>query len=67
MLETTPTIQCSSWPRQETNRFGFFIPEEEVFLMYQFKPINFKAATTYPELDKWLEAMRAEIQSMNDN
>ena len=45
MPETTLTVQRSSTPRQEPDRFGFVIPEEEVFLMDQYDHINFKAAT----------------------
>lgn len=46
MLNDAPTIRSSSRPRQEPKIFGFFIPKEEVFLVDQGEPINFKVATT---------------------
>ena len=67
MSNDTPAVRRSSRPRQEHDRFGIIVPEEEVFLVDQCEPINFKAATTDSESDKWLEAIRAEIQSMHDN
>ncbi|KAI3790922.1 hypothetical protein L2E82_04358 [Cichorium intybus] len=61
MPNGTPTVRRSSRPRQELDRYGFFILEEEVFLVDQCEPTIFMAATADPLSDKWLEAMRAEI------
>lgn len=67
MPKTTPIVRHSIRTRQEPDRFGFFIPKEEVFLMDQYDPINYEGATVDPKSEKWLKAMRNEIQSMNDS
>ena len=64
---TAPIVRRSSRVPQVPDRWGFVVPEEEVFLMDLGEPANYKAATSDSESDKWLEAMRAEIQSMYDN
>ncbi|GJW73181.1 zinc finger, CCHC-type containing protein [Tanacetum coccineum] len=42
-------------------------PIEEYELGDLNEPPNYKAALSYPESDKWLEAMNTEMQSMKDN
>jgi hypothetical protein len=65
--QTAPIVCRSSRVPQVPDRWGFVVPEEEVFLVDLGEPANYKAATSDSESDKWLEAMRAEIQSMYDN
>ena len=60
-------LHRSSRVPQVPDRWGFVVPEEEVFLVDLEEQANYKAATSDSESDKWLEAMRAEIQPMYDN
>ncbi|KAI3813961.1 hypothetical protein L1987_18697 [Smallanthus sonchifolius] len=41
--------------------------EEEVFIVDSCEPINYKAAIKDAESDKWLDAMKSDIQSMYEN
>ena len=55
MQDNTPTVQRLSRPCQEPGRLGFFILEEEVFLMDKCETIKFKASNTNLESKKWLK------------
>ena len=65
--EEEPSLRRSSRTHLEPDRYGFIIPEEEVFLVDQYEPDNFKVAIKDAEFEKWLEAMKTEMESMYDN
>ncbi|GKE35302.1 retrotransposon protein, putative, ty1-copia subclass [Tanacetum coccineum] len=52
---------------QAPDRYGFYVDVEEYELRDLNEPPNYKAALSYPESDKWLEAMNTEMQSKKDN
>ncbi|GJW09370.1 hypothetical protein Tco_1575197 [Tanacetum coccineum] len=52
---------------QAPDRYGFYVDVKEYELGDLNEPPNYKAALSYPEFDKWLEAMNTEMQSMKDN
>ncbi|GJW17694.1 retrotransposon protein, putative, ty1-copia subclass [Tanacetum coccineum] len=52
---------------QAPERYGFYINAEEHELGDHGEPLNYRAALSDPESEKWLEAMNAEMQSMKDN
>ncbi|GJY41770.1 DNA-directed DNA polymerase [Tanacetum coccineum] len=52
---------------QAPDRYGFYVDVDEYELGDLNEPPNYKAALSYPEYDKWLEAMNTEMKSMKDN
>ncbi|GJW76758.1 retrotransposon protein, putative, ty1-copia subclass [Tanacetum coccineum] len=52
---------------QAPYRYGFYVDVEEYELGDLNEPPNYKTALSYPESDKWLEAMNTEMQSIKDN
>ncbi|GJX04738.1 retrotransposon protein, putative, ty1-copia subclass [Tanacetum coccineum] len=52
---------------QALDRYGFYVDVEEYELGDLNEPPNYKAALSYLEFDKWIEAMNTEMQSMKDN
>ncbi|KAK2389954.1 secreted RxLR effector protein [Trifolium repens] len=54
--------------RHEPERYGYLITEQgDVLLMDQDEPVSYQEAITGPESEKWLEAMKSEIDSMYTN
>ncbi|KAK2421692.1 secreted RxLR effector protein [Trifolium repens] len=54
--------------RHEPERYGYLITEQgDVLLMDQDEPVTYQEAITGPESEKWLEAMKSEIDSMYTN
>ncbi|KAK2448130.1 secreted RxLR effector protein [Trifolium repens] len=54
--------------RHEPERYGYLITEQgDVLLMGQDEPVTYQEAITGPESEKWLEAMKSEIDSMYTN
>ena len=54
--------------RHEPERYGFLITDNhEVLLMDQDVPTTYQEAVSSPNSEKWLEAMKSEMQSMYDN
>ncbi|WJX67634.1 hypothetical protein P8452_52084 [Trifolium repens] len=52
----------------EPERYGYLITEQgDVFLMDQDEPVTYQEAITGPESEKWLEAMKSEMDSMYTN
>ncbi|GKA13074.1 retrotransposon protein, putative, ty1-copia subclass [Tanacetum coccineum] len=60
-------IRRSARIPQVPDIYGFYVDSEEHELGDQKEPLNYKATLSYPEYDKWLEAMNTEIQSLKDN
>nr|GEY47192.1 putative retrotransposon Ty1-copia subclass protein [Tanacetum cinerariifolium] len=52
---------------QASDRYGFYVDDAEYKLRDLNEPLNYKAALSDPESNKWLEAMNTEMQSMKDN
>ncbi|CAJ2644822.1 unnamed protein product [Trifolium pratense] len=54
--------------RQEPERYRYLISEQgDVLLMDQDEPVTYQEAITGPESEKWLEAMKSEMDSMYTN
>ncbi|KAK2389827.1 secreted RxLR effector protein [Trifolium repens] len=54
--------------RHEPERYGYLITEQgDILLMDQDEPVSYQEAITGPESEKWLEAMKSEIDSMYTN
>src|SRR5436853_4676291 len=54
--------------RQELERYGFLIDQHgHVMLMDQDEPSTYAEAVTGPDSEKWLEAMKSEMESMYAN
>jgi hypothetical protein len=67
-IPITQEPRRSSRIRQEPERYGFLISEEgDVLLMDQDEPVTYIKAITGPESEKWLEAMKSEMDSMYRN
>nr|GEZ28617.1 hypothetical protein [Tanacetum cinerariifolium] len=60
-------IRRSARISQALDRYGFYVDVEEYELGDLDEPPNYKAALSYPESNKWLEAMNTKMQSMKDN
>ncbi|KAK8698021.1 hypothetical protein V6N13_114153 [Hibiscus sabdariffa] len=66
-LETQP-LRRSSRERHEPERYGFLVTTHgDVILVDQDEPKTYQEAVASPESEKWLEAMRSEMDSMSDN
>ncbi|GKF23693.1 retrotransposon protein, putative, ty1-copia subclass, partial [Tanacetum coccineum] len=60
-------IRRSARISQAPDGYGFYVDVEEYELTDLNEPPNYKATLSYPEFDKWLEAMNTEMQSMKEN
>ncbi|GKD24365.1 hypothetical protein Tco_1230579, partial [Tanacetum coccineum] len=60
-------IRRSTRIPQVPDRYGYYVDIKEYKLGDFDEPLNYKAALTDPEFDKWLKAMNTEMQSMKDH
>ncbi|KAL4361053.1 hypothetical protein GQ457_04G019690 [Hibiscus cannabinus] len=66
-LETQP-LRRSTRERYEPERYGFLVTTHgDVILVDQDEPKTYQEAVASPDSEKWLEAMRSEMDSMSDN
>ncbi|KAK9008904.1 hypothetical protein V6N11_080381 [Hibiscus sabdariffa] len=66
-LETQP-LQGSTRERHEPERYGFLVTTHgDVILVDQDEPKTYQEAVVSPDSEKWLEAMRSEMDSMSEN
>ncbi|KAK9033664.1 hypothetical protein V6N11_049850 [Hibiscus sabdariffa] len=66
-LETQP-LRRSTRERHEPERYGFLVTTHgDVLLVDQDEPRTYQEAVSSPDSEKWLEAMRSEMDSMSDN
>ncbi|KAK8600410.1 hypothetical protein V6N12_050264 [Hibiscus sabdariffa] len=66
-LETQP-LRRSTRERHEPERYGFLITSHgDVILVDQDEPKTYQEAVSSPDSEKWLEAMRSEMDSMSSN
>ncbi|KAL4313454.1 hypothetical protein GQ457_01G016340 [Hibiscus cannabinus] len=66
-LETQP-LRRSTRERHEPERYGFLVTTYgDVILVDQDEPKTYQEAVASPDSEKWLEAMRSEMDSMSDN
>lgn len=64
----TQELRRSDRIRYEPERYGFLMNNDhDVLLMDHGDPTTYQDAMLDPDSDKWLEAMKSEIQSMYDN
>ncbi|KAK8516622.1 hypothetical protein V6N12_049344 [Hibiscus sabdariffa] len=64
-LETQP-LRRSTRERHEPERYGFLVTTHgDVLLVDQDEPRTYQEAVTSPDSEKWLEAMRSEMDSMS--
>ncbi|KAK8701284.1 hypothetical protein V6N13_019674 [Hibiscus sabdariffa] len=65
-LETEP-LRRSIRERHEPERYGFLVTTHgDVILVDQDEPKTYQEAVSSPESEKWLEAMRSEMDSMSE-
>ncbi|KAK8640458.1 hypothetical protein V6N13_008211 [Hibiscus sabdariffa] len=66
-LETQP-LRRSTRERHEPERYGFLVTTHgDVILVEQDEPKTYQEAVSSPDSEKWLEAMRSEMDSMSEN
>ncbi|KAK9043347.1 hypothetical protein V6N11_071692 [Hibiscus sabdariffa] len=66
-LETQP-LRRSTRERHEPERYGFLVTTHgDVILIDQDEPKTYQEAVASPDSEKWLEAMRSEMDSMSEN
>ncbi|KAK8593576.1 hypothetical protein V6N12_045653 [Hibiscus sabdariffa] len=66
-LETQP-LRRSTRERHEPERYGFLVTTHgDVILVDQDEPKTYQEAVASPDSEKWLEAMRSEMDSMSEN
>jgi hypothetical protein len=64
----TQDLRRSSRTRLEPERYGFLVtPNEFVLLLDQDEPTTYEEAIRGPDSEKWLEAMKSEMESMYEN
>ncbi|KAK8690315.1 hypothetical protein V6N13_089009 [Hibiscus sabdariffa] len=66
-LETRP-LRRSTRERHEPERYGFHVTTHgDAILVDHDEPKTYQEAVSSPDSEKWLEAMRSEMDSMSDN
>ncbi|KAK8667687.1 hypothetical protein V6N13_007835 [Hibiscus sabdariffa] len=66
-LETQP-LRRSTRERHEPERYGFLVTTHgDVILVDQDEPKTYQEAVASPDSEKWLEAMRSEMDTMSEN
>ncbi|KAK8999927.1 hypothetical protein V6N11_082065 [Hibiscus sabdariffa] len=66
-LEIQP-LRRSTRERHEPERYGFLVTTHgDVILVDQDEPKTYQEAVSSPDSEKWLEAMRSEMDSMSEN
>ncbi|KAK9034790.1 hypothetical protein V6N11_076847 [Hibiscus sabdariffa] len=66
-LETQP-LRRSTRECHEPERYGFLVTTHgDVILVDQDEPKTYQEAVVSPDSEKWLEAMRSEMDSMSEN
>ncbi|KAK9036766.1 hypothetical protein V6N11_021694 [Hibiscus sabdariffa] len=66
-LETQP-LRRSTREQHEPERYGFLVTTHgDVLLVDQDEPRTYQEAVASPDSEKWLEAMRSEMDSMSEN
>ncbi|KAK8600537.1 hypothetical protein V6N12_050390 [Hibiscus sabdariffa] len=66
-LETQP-LRRSTRERHEPERYGFLVTSHvDVILVDQDEPKTYQEAVASPDFEKWLEAMRSEMDSVSEN
>ncbi|KAK8675759.1 hypothetical protein V6N13_033822 [Hibiscus sabdariffa] len=66
-LETQP-LRRSTRERHEPERYGFLVTTHgDVILVDQDEPKTYQEVVASPDSEKWLEAMRSEMDSMSEN
>ncbi|KAK8983773.1 hypothetical protein V6N11_009559 [Hibiscus sabdariffa] len=64
----TQSLWRSTRERHEPERYGFLVTTHgDVLLVDQDEPRTYQEAVSSPDSEKWLEAMRSEMESMSDN
>ena len=71
VVESTSFAQClrrSSRIHHEPKRYGFLVTDDKTIeLVDQDEPTTYHEAMMSPDSEKWLQAMKSEMQSMYDN
>ena len=66
-LETRP-LRRSTRERHEPERYGFLVTTHgDIILIDQDEPRTYLEVVENPDSEKWLEAMRSEMDSMSEN
>ena len=66
--QVTQDLRRSDRIRQYPERYGFLVTDNhDVILMDHDEPASYQEAISSTDSDRWLEAMKSEMQSMYDN
>ena len=66
-LDTRP-LRRSTRERLVPERYGFLVTTQgDIILVDQDEPRTYQEAVESPDSEKWLEAMRSEMDSMSEN
>ena len=66
--QVTQGLRRSNRIHHNPERYGFLVTENhDVIRMDHDEPTSYQEAISSPKSDRWLEAMKSEMQSMFDN
>ena len=65
--EPVTQIRRSARTRNEPERYGFLVTSENDLIVHGDEPTSYQEAMASSDFEKWLEAMKSEMQSMYDN
>ena len=64
----TQELRRSARTRRETERYGFLVTgDNDVMVVHDDEPMSYQEAMASSDSEKWLKAMKSEMQSMYDN
>ena len=68
VVPVTQDIRRSVRPHREPERYGFLVTgDNDMMVVHDNEPISYQEAMASPDSEKWLEAMKSEMQSMYEN
>ena len=68
VVPVTQDVRKSVRPHREPKRYGFLVTgDNDMMVVHDNEPISYQEAMASPDSEKWLEAMKSEMQSMYEN
>ena len=68
IVQETKDVRRSNRIRHKHERYGFLLTQTgDIMLMDNDEPITYQDAMNSPEFERWLEAMKSEMDSMYEN
>ena len=65
--EPVTQIRRSTRARNEPERYGFLVTSENDLIVHGDEPTSYQEAMASTDSERWLDAMKSEMQSMYDN